>query len=85
MARRRTTAGRPIPPATLKETKLSPHSDITVAVYWPGEGYGGGEVCKSMEEARNQVDVLRKLGYGKTGKHPIRVVMTTREIIEFTF
>jgi hypothetical protein len=68
----------------LKETKLAPHSDIYVAVYWPGEGYGGGSGCKTMEEAHERVEEFRKLGYGESGRHSIRIVRTTREIIEFT-
>src|SRR5690242_341267 len=72
------------PRPSLKETKLAPHSDISCAVYWPGEGYGGASWCHSMDEARDKVAELEKLNFGDPKKHPIRIIITTREIIEFT-
>lgn len=67
----------------LNEKPLDERTSIMVAVYWPGEGYGGGTRCETMEAARGQVQELVRLGYGKPGKHPIRIVTKVTNVTEF--
>ena len=56
------------------------NTTIQVAVYWPGEGYGGADSVPTMAAARLKADELRRLGYGVPGKNPIHIIETTRKV-----
>lgn len=66
----------------IREKSLPQCTRIVVAVYWPGEGYGGGTTCKTMEDARGEVGNLLHRGYGKSGKNPIHIVTKITNKIE---
>ena len=55
---------------------------ISVAVYWPNEGYGIPKSVASMEEAQTVAAEWVKQGYG-TGKSCIRILETTRTITDY--
>lgn len=55
---------------------------IEVAAYWPGEGYGGGTPCETMEQAIEAAKEMERMGYG-AGNNRIHIVHTVRTITEF--
>lgn len=77
------TTTKDLPPG-LKEVTIPPVTEIMEAIYWPGEGYGGGTRCATMDAAREHVRRSIAMGYGKAGKNPVRIIVTTRQVIEFT-
>ena len=53
-----------------------------VAVYWPGQGYGGATICDSLEHAQAKAEKDKKSGYGRK-KNPIHIIKRTKdEVIE---
>lgn len=55
---------------------------IKVAAYWPGEGYGGGTPCETMEQAVEEAKEYERRGYG-AGNNRIHIVHTVQTITEF--
>jgi hypothetical protein len=64
------------------EMPLPDRTRFTVAVYWPGEGYGGSAYYQTMEAAREHARELIRLGYGGH-KHPIHIITTTTSVLHF--
>jgi hypothetical protein len=64
------------------ETPLPDRTRFTVAVYFPGDGYGGSTQCPTMEAAREHARELIRLGYGHS-KHPIHIITTTISVLHF--
>ncbi len=48
-----------------------------VAVFWPKEGYGCPDDCKTLAEVEERIKTLLKLGYGKP-HCPIHVFKITK-------
>jgi hypothetical protein len=55
---------------------------IIVAVWWPGEGYGGGTKCRDHAHAVCEVVRLFGMGYGKP-RCPVRIITSSSRVEEF--
>lgn len=52
-----------------------------VAVWWH-EGYGGTDVCKTLEDARAKAKALERLGYPKAGISQVHIWRNTVELLD---
>jgi hypothetical protein len=68
----------------IREVALPLITSIQEAVYWPGEGYGCANDYETIQQACAAARRSIAMGYGKAGKNPIRVIVTTTQIIEIT-
>jgi hypothetical protein len=59
------------------EEKVETDHRIVVVHWWPGEGYGCGERCETMEQARNLAAKNSHDAAGTNGKAIIRIIETT--------
>lgn len=68
--------------APLILTEQPARTSIKEAVYWPGEGYGGANLCENLEHAKQQARETLKAGYGRNGKSVVHIIETTTRIVE---
>lgn len=55
---------------------------LSVAVYWPNEGYGQARRCEGDGEAASYAARLQRLGYG-TGRSEIHLIRERRDVRRF--
>lgn len=65
------------------ELQMTKREELTVNVFWPGEGYGIPERVETMEEAYADARRLVAMGYGAKSKstrpNEIHIVKVVRE------
>ena len=64
------------------EPRMTTTTEICVAVFWPGEGYGIPSSAASMEDARAKAEEWHRLGCANSAKYKpeIHIIETTRTV-----
>lgn len=58
-------------------------TQISVAHYWPGEGYGIPIIFDTMEKAESYAQKCMTDRYWLAGKYRMHIICTTRVVVEY--